>query len=374
MPQTKKSKQPEKDTPHLPTPFLHRQSSQRVLVTLALTAAIGIQYRLVNMPVADLKETKKFPAHLQSGRDAVSFVDPQTTDGNFAFEFDQPGESRDANMIVDAYFDRAALSSQTLQSLAAIGLQAPSDFAASTYVNESPRHSDCRTKFTVATTKSGVADSAVQFFQSERAQSERSRLVEVMITGYDATVNLVSSGAFVPSGAAQCRINLSVGDWTQRTQGFLTIQFLVRAGSSFRFRWEAPDLIVKGWGVGRGGDPLKLLFFGSHHLDNFSAREIKILPLASRAELSANQGLVARSSRADDPFTISSLKIGKDELVVSADGTGRATENGQVISRTDVLAAITQNPLLALLLTAVNAALIGWARRSFFGGRYHNDS
>jgi hypothetical protein len=367
MPRLKAKKPPHKRIFQRLGPFFHRRATQRVAVSICLIAAVGVQYRLVYMPVADLQDTHKFkPASLKAGEKVASFVDPQTDDPHFNFSFDQPAESGQPNMIVDAYFDKAALSDQTVQRLTALGLQVPSGLASISYLNVSDGHAECRTEFTVETTASAAA--AVQFAQNENAPSERHRLIDIKMTGYDSTVTLASAGGFGPGAEAQCHIDLKVGSWTEKTEGFMPIKLQVPAGNGFRFRWALSDIKLKGWPT--EGKAQSLLRFGTHSRESFRAREIKIFPFGGHDSDAAKHGLDARSIAAADPLTIDSLQIAADRIEVYAEGKGRTIEDGKVMSSADLLAAITQNPLLALLLTALNAALVNWARRAFFGSSY----
>jgi hypothetical protein len=344
--------------------FLRKPATQRALVVVVLAVALAVQYRLVNMPVSELKDTQKFtPAYINSAEDAVSFIDPETEPGQFSFRYEQlPGQ----RMIINAYFDHAALSAETLQQLANLGVHGPSGLNSISYLTN-PQGTGCSTNFAIETVRhNGEGTSEVQFFQAEQAPSERHRLIESRMSGLDSTVKIVSAGATNAGQLAQCGVSLQVGSWVAPPlPGFLTIKVEVPAGSSFRFRWEAADVKAAGWPT--EGEVVSLLTFGSERLDGFRARGIEIRPLQANAGATKNTGLSARCADPQSPLKIDYVRLARNRLEISADGRGRATEDGKVISKTDFLARISQYPLLALLVGGIDAALVGWARRAFFG-------
>jgi hypothetical protein len=323
-----------------------------------------VQYRLVNMPVSELKDTQKFtPAYINAAADAVAFIDPETEPGQFSFRYEQvPGQ----RMIVNAYFDNAALSAETLEGLAKLGVHAPSGLSSISYVTN-PQGTGCSTGFAVeAVRRNGKGTSEAQFFQDEQAPSERHRLIESRMTGLDSTVKIVSAGATTAGQLAQCGVILQMGSWeAPPLPGFLTVKVEVPAGSSFRFRWEAADVKAAGWPT--EGEVVSLLTFGGERLDGFHARGIEIRPLQANAGASKNTGLSVHCADPQSPLKIDYIRLARNRLEISADGRGRATEDGKVISKTDFLARISQYPLLALLVGGIDAALVGWARRAFFG-------
>ncbi|HKF23651.1 MAG TPA: hypothetical protein VKE93_18900 [Candidatus Angelobacter sp.] len=351
--------------------FFRKPGAQRALVVLVLAVALAVQYRLVNIPVSELKDTQRFtPAYINAAEDSISFVDPETEPGQFSFRYEQaPGQP----MIINAYFDNAVLSAETLKQLANLGVQAPSGPNSISYLTN-PQGTACSTNFAVETIRrNGKGASEVQFFQAEQAPSERHRLVESKIDGIDSTVRIVSAGATTAGQLAQCGVTLQVGNWkAPALQGFLPITVEVPAGSSFRFRWEAADVKAAGWPT--EGDVVSLLTFGNERLDGFHARGIEIRPLQANAGASKNTGLSARCADPQSPFKIDYVRLARNRLEISADGRGRATEDGKVISKTDFLARISQYPLLALLVGGIDAALVGWARRAFFGKSSDNDN
>jgi hypothetical protein len=343
--------------------FYRNRTTQRVFVVLVLAAVLGLQYRLVNMPVAELKDTQKFEsASIKAGEDTVSFIDAKTEPGQFRFGYAQPADQK---MIVDAYFDSAALSEETLQRFAALGIHAPSGPAHISYKTDAVQHTGCSTEFEVETVGRGSGRTEAQFFQDGPAPSNRHRSMGFKMAGLDSTIKIVSGGAFAASGQSPCRVTLQIGEWSQPSQGFLPIKLRVSEGSGFRFSWEATDIKPTGWPTEGGAIPL--LWFGSQGLESFHAGGIEIRPSQPQGSPPANAGLIAICERKQSPFTVDYARLATNQLEIFAEGRGRTTENGKVISKTDVLGAISQYPLAALLLGAINMGLMNWARRVFFG-------
>lgn len=356
--------------------FYHRLPVQRAIVVMVLAAAAYLQYYLVNVPIADLSQTTKFsPATVKAVEQEVSFKGPETDPGSFEFGFDQPAESQKQRMMLDAYFDQASLSDETLRTLASLGVHAPPETTAISYLTSSSHDGGCNTAVRVQTkgvqtegvNPKGIAEEtrAAEFSQSEFAPSDRHRLLEVKMKGLDSTVTLKSQGSFGEAilSASSCQVTLRVGNWQQITGGFIPVVVKVPAGSGYRLRWEEADIQPSGWNT--GGPALPLLAFGKAHRQSFRAEEIGVLPVRPGGQNRA-EGLVAQSEHKSAPLTVDSLRIGTDHLQFSASGKGRVLENGSAIVTANFLETINKYPLTAALFGAANLGLLNWAKRKFF--------
>ncbi len=339
---------------------------QRALVLMVLAAAAYLQYYLVNVPIADLSQTAKFsPAIVKAAEQVVSFKNPETDAGSFEFGFDQPAESQKQRMVVDAYFDHALLSGETLQKLASLGVHAPPDAAAISYLTSAAPNGTCNTSVRAQTAAVTESAHTVEFSQSELASSDQHRLLEMKMHGLDSTVTLLSQGTFsdaIPA-PSPCQVTLRVGNWEQVTGGFVPIVVKVPAGSGYRFRWTA-DVRTKGWNT--GGPALPLLVFGQARRQNFHAEEIAVFAAQPAESNRQRDVLVARSERKDAPLTVDSLLIGTDHLQFGASGKGHVLENGSAIVTVNFLDTINKYPLIAALFAAANLGLLNWAKRRFF--------
>lgn len=344
---------------------LRKPIAQRAIVLLVLGAVAVVEYYLVNVPVADVERTGRIsPAQVKAADQAVSFLNPETEADRFSFTYVQAAESTKQRMLVDAYFDKASLSEDTLQRMSALGIHAPSGPAAISYLTTNVHNSSCSTMIQVDTLAASGGTRVVQFSQGEFLLSDRHRMIEVKMAGLDSTIVLSSRGSFTADTSSPCRIKLAVGGWEQLTQGFLDIKLRVPAGSSYRFRWEASEIQPSGWSV--SGTPVSLLLFGSQPKQSFKATEVRIVPAQALPGRSGSSGLIAISEQKGNPLTVDSLLVGTDRLEVTASGRGRVFENGKVISKTNILEAIKQYPLISALLGMVDFALLDWARRKFF--------
>jgi len=352
--------------------FYHRLPVQRAIVVMVLAAAAYLQYYLVNVPIADLSQTTKFsPATVKAAEQVVSFKNPETDAGSFEFGFDQPAESQKQHMVVDAYFDQGALSDETLHKLASLGVQAPPEAAAISYLTSSAPNGSCNTAVRVQTEDvqtTGIPGQvrAAEFSQSELAPSDRHRLLEVQMKGLDSTVTLSSQGTFGEPilSASSCKVTLRVGNWQQVMGGFVPVVVKVQAGSGYRLRWEAADVQPTGWNT--GGPALPLLAFGHAHRQSFRAEEIGVFAAQTPEQDRAHGGLVAQSEHKDAPLTVDSLLIGTERLQFGASGKGRVRENGSAIVTVNFLETINKYPLIAALFGAANLGLLNWAKRRFF--------
>lgn len=329
----------------------------RVASLLCLVAAVVLEYFLVNLPIAQEVGGQFHPAIAKAGLQAVTFQKPQDDSGSFAFEY-TPASEADP-VTVDAYFDNAQLSPETLQSFHSLQVAAPSSAAGIIYATSAVKNGACATKFEV---KPVSPPGSVRFSQTEGESLAGFRNLGISILGSDAEVTLTSAGA-MQNLLSPCKVDLSVGDWKQRTGGFFPIKIRVPAGANFRFRWQRLQEATNTFD--NKGAASSLLQFGSGG-DEFSAGAVQIGSLKSEASKPAALEAIADRKTA---LTIDSFAIDKDNLAITASGTGRVLKNGSVITKTDALEVVNKNPLLSALFGAGNVALLGWVGRSWFPSR-----
>src|SRR5215471_10150008 len=119
---------------------------QRSIAILVLAGAAALQYRLVNVPIADLSQTSKFgPATVKAADQVVSFRNPESGPGTFSFAYDQTADSQKQRMVVDAYFDNASLTGETIGRLAALNVHPPSQPGPVNYLTSVGRNGTCDT-------------------------------------------------------------------------------------------------------------------------------------------------------------------------------------------------------------------------------------
>jgi hypothetical protein len=326
------------------------------MVLAVLAAAAALQYYLVNAPIADLSQTTKFsPATVKAAAQVVSFMNPESDAGSFAFAFDPPAQTQQERMVADGYFDHATLSDETIQKLALFGVHPPvlSAPAEIKYLTESTATGTCATAFQVETTGQASQTRLAEFSQSEIAPSNRHRLLNLKMSGFDSAVTLSSQGTFDASNQSSCKITLAVGPWQQTTTGFIPITVKVPAGSHYRFVWEAVDV-------------QPYLSFGKGRQQSFHAEEVAVGAAQAAEKAGTHDGLVAQAERKDAPLTIDSLLIATDHLQFAAAGKGRAWEDGKAMVTKDLIETINKYPLIAALFGAANLGLLNWAKSRFF--------
>jgi len=322
-----------------------------------LTAAAAFEYYLVNIPVAEVGS--QFPATVRARAEIVAFDNPALADGGtFSFGYTPPTEAE--KVLLDAYFDSARLSPQTLQAFHSFQVAAPSSTGSITYLTSTISHGACSTKLDVQPVGSHLL--SVQFSQTSGESLEGYRSLGASFDGTDAEVTLTSQGA-LQNVLSPCKVELSVGDWKQVTGGFLPIKIMVPAGAHFRFRWQNLNDKSSTWE--NKGAALPLVQFGSSASDEFNAEAIKISTLNPRSGTPNPPKLEARGEH-QSPLTVESFAINKNQLEMNASGKGRVLRDGKVVTKTNVLEALNQNPILSALFGAGNLALIGWAGRMFF--------
>lgn len=334
------------------------QTGARVASLLCLVAAVALEYFLVNLPIAQEVGGQFHPATARAGLQAVTFQKPELDDsGNFAFEYSPPTEADP--VTVDAYFDNAQLSPETVQAFHSLQVAAPSSAAGIIYATSAVKSGACATKFEVRPLS---PPASVRFSQTEGESLAGFRNLAISVLGTDADITLTSAGA-MQNVLSPCKVELSVGDWKQITGGFFPIKIRVPAGANFRFRWQHLKEATNSWD--NKSAALGLLQFGPGG-DEFAASAIQIGSIKSEPSKPAALEAIADRKTA---LTIDSFAIDKDNLAITASGTGRVLKNGTVITKTDALEMVNKNPLLSALFGAGNVALLGWVGRSWFPSR-----
>lgn len=341
-------------------PIWRTAIARKLFAVVCLVAAAGLEYYLVNLPVGEV--SGQFPTTVRARDEIVTFGDPGLLEGGtFSFMYAPPTEAE--KVLLDAYFDNAQLSEQTLQAFKSFQIAAPSSPGVITYLTSGAGSTACSTKFQVE--PDGATLKSVEFSQSGSDITSGYRSLGASFGGSDAVVTLTSQGA-LQSGLSPCKIELSIGDWKQVTQGFLPIKIRVPAGAHFRFHWQNLDERASTWRT--KSSALPLLGFGSSASDEFTAQTIAISTLNPRTGAADTPSFEARGAK-QSALTVLSFGVNQNQLEINASGKGRVLKGGKVANTTDVLETLNKNPILSALFGAGNLALIGWAGRMFFPPR-----
>lgn len=337
-------------------PFWRTQLPKRILALVCLAATAALEWKLVNLPAGDV--SGQFPTTVRARDEVVTFGGPGSVTGSpFSFAYSPPTEAE--KVLVDAYFDNAQLSDETLRAFKSFQISAPSSASVITYLTSGEGSAACSTKIQVE--PAGANLKSVEFSQSGSDITSGYRSLGASFAGAGAVVTLTSQGA-LQNGLSPCRIELSVGDWKQATQGFMPIKIEVPAGAPFRFHWQNLDERSNTWKT--RSSALPLLEFGPSASDEFTAQTISISAMNPKTGALDPAGFEARGKQS--PLTVLSFGINQNSLEIKASGNGRVLKDGKVVNTTNVLETLNKNPILSALFAAGNLALIGWAGRMFF--------
>src|SRR5437879_8862245 len=98
-------------------------SAAKIFSLASLIGAVVAEWMLVNVPVSEVGG--QFPATVRARDEIVTFTAPASvTGGSFSFSYAPPTEAE--RVLLDAYFDNARLSDQTLQAFKSLQVSAPS--------------------------------------------------------------------------------------------------------------------------------------------------------------------------------------------------------------------------------------------------------
>jgi hypothetical protein len=341
-------------------PIWRSRLAGKIFALVCLLAAVAVEWKLVNLPAGEV--TGQFPATVRARDEIVTFTEPgSVTGGPFSFTYAPPTEAE--KVVLDAYFDNAQLSNQTLQALKSFQIAAPASPGAITYLTSGAGNAACATKLRVE--PAGNSLKSVEFSQGGSDITSGYRTLQATFRGTGVAVTLISQGIF-QNGLSPCKIELSVGDWKQSTQGFLPITIQVPSGAPFRFHWQNLDERSSTWRT--KSSALPLLAFGSSASDEFSTQTIAISSLNPKTGAPDPPHFEARSAK-QSPLTVLSFGINQNQLEINASGKGRVLKDGKVVSTINVLDTLNKNPILSALFAAGNLALIGWVGRMFFPSR-----
>jgi hypothetical protein len=318
-----------------------------------LIVAAVVQYYLVNIPIGEIGG--QFPATVRARAEAVTFTRPGLPDGGtFSLQYAPPTEAEP--VLVDAYFDNAELAPETTQAFRSLQVNPPTAAGLLSYLTSTVKKGSCSTKFAVVPLS---APASVRFAQTDDDSLSGLRSLAISFAGTDAEIALTSQGP-MQSLLSPCKVDLSIGNWTQVTGGFFPIKVRLPAGATVRFRWQ--NLGEKSDTWKNQSAALQLLRFGATSSDDFTADAVQIASVRGTNDPPLLQAVGQRTA----PLDIESFAIDKSDLEIKASGKGKVLKDGTVVTKTDLLETLNKYPILSGLFAAGNIALLGWAGRSWF--------
>lgn len=221
-----------------------------------------------------------------------------------------------------------------------------------------PNSAPCRTSLDITLAENGTMPGELHFFQ-QTPGSAKHRSFEIRAIGADLVVRLetrnFAKGLGVMTGP-NCAKTLAVGSWSHSFSAPAPIDIVVPAGASMRLAFSgAADQI----GGSSGGfyEPFKLV----------------ALPVNARAIRKINQNATGpalfEATQVDQqkPLVLRYLRIGADQLQLDYAGNAMVQKGGEFAETFSILAFAKSNPLLAIILGMLDAALLEWLRRMLMG-------
>ena len=270
-------------------------------------------------------------------------------------------------LLVDAFFDLAALGARTRQLCSWIGPipASPSSLEslAKAFDEESTAHGDpCPTSVEVYAGGRRGGSPALYVSLPLREEGTTVRSLLLRPEGFDLRVVL---RATVPRGEAAGRPGCErwlVGEgWQCPEQAPLSHQAVSPAGKEVRFRFQALAASRPG-----DGGPFQPFGLGSGDPDSpagLAAAALAVLP----ADLSAEPWLFLEGVERRPTLTVATLAVDGDDLVAAVRGSG--TIQGPRAEGASLLSLLRAYPTLSLLLGALHSGMLAWMWRRWAAAR-----
>jgi hypothetical protein len=334
------------------------------LVLLIFGAAVAVEYYVSRIPaVVDISAKKELnPALIELGQKKLVLEHPSAgASGRLLVSHDGTSDE-----VVDARFDKARLSAETMQMLAIREAEAPPAEAVKIELLTEPEQQaskevPCKTAIAIEEASEDTPVGTLGFYQLE-APDVDSRHVEIESSDSELVVQIETT---VPRGsqptAHGCVKMLRIGDWSRDVYAPFPLKVITSAGAAFRLRFAPTTSGSPPWMAANGllgldlGTPLTP--------DNpipFGVRAMRIDSLNPRHNQASLIG--ARALDGDAPLVVSRLEIGPDQLQIQVSGKGRFTTDGQAEAM-DLIGVAGRYPLVAALVTTANGALLAWLVR-----------
>ena len=267
---------------------------------------------------------------------------------------------------VDVYFDHAAFAPATLQLFRSLGVTPPEMPGAMAYITKSSgndRNDTCRTSLSARIANKTAPASRLTIFQQQVDDVERHRYLGMNASHLDLAVELNTIGPTSdhdPVGS--CSVMLRAGDWTQFLGSSVPVTIMVAADSNFRFHFESLIANESPWG---GTEDMFEPFSLSAGIHPLTAEGLHVgSRSASQEQNRGGSRLTIRAASPKSAIRVDHLKVGTKGLQIAPSGKGWVTENGEKLT-IDFKKRVTDNPILAALLTALNGWLLRWCWRQF---------
>ncbi|MDQ3805220.1 MAG: hypothetical protein M3416_15505 [Acidobacteriota bacterium] len=323
---------------------------------------------MANLPApVDVDSTNKFsPVVVRLGQDELVIEEPVV---NSPDDVLLAHEGRE-NEVVDVHLDSARLDEQTVEDLSDPKFNPPATPGKIDYwtpdTEQTPAAGEpCRT-FLKIELKDRRPPRALHLYQLGRAGADRRRHLEMKTGGAELAVQMsTDTPPEVTAETRGCRKLLSVGGLPGLSLPASTeVTAVAAADSAFRFYFRPLTTDAPLWEGGPGG------FLTPFDLGPPPVRPDEQPPFQARAvsvrkrKFSTEHpdpppALSARSVDGGPLLRVYDLEVGSDELRIKVSGRGAVSANGRA-ETVDLLKRAQEHPLLAGILTGLNAALLAW--------------
>jgi hypothetical protein len=265
---------------------------------------------------------------------------------------------------VDVYFDDAVFLSETLDLFHLLGLNPPESPGPIAYITKfsgKTRNDTCRTFVRGRLSNPGQPGTRLSFFQPRVADTERHRYLGIKASRSNLALEMNTIGPADENASPNpCKVMLQAGNWTQSIGGSVPVTVSLAPDKDLRLHFESLGATESPWGGTEDlFEPFALtagprpLFAEGLHIDSLSASG----PAGPKVPR-----FVARAANDKSLLLIDHLKIGPEQMEITASGKGWLTRDGQKLT-VDLMDRISKNPMTAALLATATSGLITWLWR-----------
>jgi hypothetical protein len=338
----------------LARPMVHKLSA--LFVVLALAAA---HYYLSHLPLPQ----------------QIAGYNPVTAGANEVLLLDRPQPGTGPLLVyegvlgetVDLYVTRGRLADTTRQQFARLGLQPPERSGPAHLVAEAAKG---KTYFQIWFEPLASGRPRLYLSSPRQPGEDAQRLV---LHPESARLTIKAESALPPTErSASGEKSLQIGDWSTPLPDPLPVSLIVEPGAQARLRFVGPE--SKDGLMDRLGFPPAESSAGKIMASSFgvrladAARYTLYACAAATGRLLWQADVLQTGQCPDDRerLALSDFRLGSSGIALTASGAAWVQKDGAPAT-VDVVAWLKNNPVLAALIAAADAAVLGWCKRVFFG-------
>ena len=342
--------------------WLLQRGGQQVLALTALVALGTGHYVLSRLPVPVMLENA---GQFEAGATSELVIDQTLARPSLLLVFE--GEVGDA---VDLRFDRARLQESTARLLERLGVSLPAgDHPVSLLTDQAEK---AKTFLRISVVPIPGQASRVTL-KTPREAGDSGLALVLRADGARLAVSALSAGDPSPDAPPPQRMLRLGGRPLPVLSGAVPLSMLAAAGSEIRLRITAAD---RGWEdvprLALAPADQRDAAFGAFGIGVRAGRESQFTDYACAAGARlplANPGRLADGRCAGGEGMLRLVSLGFRPGLLSAQASGLAwLRKGGAVHTLDLVAWLRENPILATLIGALDAAVLAWCKQLFFGG------